>query len=121
MGIIHISMKRANLLLTDQSSSGSKMATTGLSTPSGSTRTKAAKGLFSHFMFLASLLLIALLTSGKALAETYDHTITLAADEPTCHLSIDRTGEKTVTLTAAVGYSLPTEFNTVIIAGSSYR
>ena len=61
-------MKRANLLLTDQSSSGSKMTTTGLSTPSGSTRTKAAKGLFSHFMFLASLLLIALLTSGKALA-----------------------------------------------------
>ncbi|MFV0582584.1 MAG: hypothetical protein ACK5N4_11115 [Parabacteroides gordonii] len=112
-------MKRANLLLTDQSSSGSKMATTGLSTPSGSTRTKAAKGLFSHFMFLASLLLIALLTSGKALAETYDHTITLAADEPTCHLSIDRTGEKTVTLTAAVGYSLPTEFNTVMMGATA--
>ena len=69
-------MKRANLLLTDQSSSGSKMATTGLSTPSGSTRTKAAKGLFSHFMFLASLLLIALLTSGKALATEY--TVALA-------------------------------------------
>ena len=114
-------MKRVNLLSTDQSSSEVKMTTTGLSTPSGSTRTKATKGLFSHFMFLAGLLLIALLTSGKALAETYDHTITLAADEPTCHLSIDRTGEKTVTLTAAVGYSLPTEFNTVIIAGSSYR
>ena len=68
-------MKRVNLLLTDQPSSGSKMATTGHSTSSGSTRTKAAKGLFSHFMFLASLLLITLLTSGKALATDYDVTL----------------------------------------------
>ena len=69
-------MKRANLLLTDQPSSGSKMATTGQANHTGSTRTKATKGLFSHFMFLASLLLIALLTSGKALATEY--TVALA-------------------------------------------
>ena len=61
-------MNRVNLLSTDQSSSEVKMTTTGFSTTSGSTRTKAAKGLFSHFMFLASLLLITLLTSGKVLA-----------------------------------------------------
>lgn len=62
-------MKRVNLLSIDQSSSESKMATTGQTTPAGSTRTKAAKGLFSHLMFLAGLLLIALLTSGKAQAQ----------------------------------------------------
>ena len=78
-------MKRANLLLTDQPSSKSKMATTGHSTPSGSARTKTAKGLFSHFMFLASLLLISLLTSGKMLATEY--TVTLA-DAENCGLSV---------------------------------
>ena len=106
-------MKRANLLLTDQSSSGSKMTTTGHSTPSGSTRTKATKGLFSHFMFLASLLLIALLTSGKALAYTY--TITLADVEGTCHMTIEQTGENTATLTASNKYALPTDLTTVMM------
>ena len=110
-------MKRANLLLTDQPSAGSKMATTGLSTPSGSTRTKATKGLFSHFMFLASLLLITLLTSGKALAFT--HNITLADNEETCHITINQTGEKTATLTASVGYSLPTDFTTVMMGATA--
>ncbi|RGP09045.1 hypothetical protein [Parabacteroides gordonii] len=69
-------MNRVNLLSTDQSSSEVKMTITGLSTPSGSTRTKAAKGLFSHFMFLASLLLITLLTSGKVLATNKNVTFT---------------------------------------------
>ena len=111
-------MKRANLLLTDQSSSGSKMATTGLSTPSGSTRTKATKGLFSHFMFLASLLLITLLTSGKAYAETY--TITLTGGEEASHITVKIPGGgsqdktvKTFTLQASVGYSLPTTLEDV--------
>ena len=113
-------MKRANLLLTDQSSSGSKMATTGLSTPSGSTRTKATKGLFSHFMFLASLLLIALLTSGKALAgDTY--TIT-----PGTNITVtDPNGgsqaktEKTFTLKADVGYALPADLGTITMDGGT--
>ena len=107
-------MKRANLLLTDQSSSGSKMATTGLSTPSGSTRTKAAKGLFSHFMFLASLLLIALLTSGKALADN-NYTIT-----PGTNITVkDPDGGtqdksvKTFTLKAADGFALPANLGTI--------
>ena len=52
------------------------MTTTGQANHTGSTRTKAAKGLFSHFMFLASLLLITLLTSGKALAQDVNVTIT---------------------------------------------
>ena len=99
-------MKRANLLLTDQSSSGSKMTTTGHSTPSGSTRTKATKSLFSHFMFLASLLLIALLTSGKAYAQ-YSHAIDLAAG--VTHITISQTGEKAAKLSAAAGFALPGE------------
>ena len=112
-------MKRANLLLTDQSSSGSKMTTTGLSTPSGSTRTKAAKGLFSHFMFLASLLLIALLTSGKALADNY--TITLSGTNLTIQggsssLEQDQTN-KTFTLLADEGYTLPA-VGTITVTGT---
>ena len=102
-------MKRANLLLTDQPSSGSKMATTGLSTPSGSTRTKATKGLFSHFMFLASLLLITLLTSGKAYA--FDYTIDLATG--VTHITISQTGEKEATLSAATGFALPDKLEEV--------
>ncbi len=111
-------MKRANLLLTDQSSSGSKMATTGLSTPSGSTRTKAAKGLFSHFMFLASLLLISLLTSGKVLATEY--TVTLA-DAENCGLSVSpgttdgNTKEFTLTVTDGTNTKLPDELESVVI------
>lgn len=94
------------------------MATTGLSTPSGSTRTKATKGLFSHFMFLASLLLITLLTSGKAYAETY--TITLTGGEEASHITVKIPGGgsqdktvKTFTLQASVGYSLPTTLEDV--------
>ena len=97
-------MKRANLLLTDQSSSGSKMATTGQANHTGSTRTKAAKGLFSHFMFLASLLLITLLTSGKAYAQ-YSHTINL--DPAVTHITISQTDEKEAKLSAAAGFVLP--------------
>ena len=106
-------MKRANLLLTDRSSSGSKMTTTGHSTPSGSTRTKAAKGLFSHFMFLASLLLIALLTSGKALAQD-TYTVTIVGSnltvEPDGPIAI---GTKTFKLVPAAGYKLPATITVV--------
>lgn len=106
-------MKRVNLLVTDQSLSESKMTTTGQASHTGSTRTKAFKGLLSHFMFLAGLLLITLLTSGKAYAEVYSHTITLATNEETCHISIVQTGEKTATLTASSGYTLPETFTGV--------
>ena len=109
-------MKRANLLLTDQSSSGSKMTTTGHSTPSGSTRTKATKGLLSHFMFLASLLLIALLTSGKALAD--DYTITIVGSNLTIEggntsLTQD-VGIKTFKLVPGAGYKLPETLTSVV-------
>ncbi|MFV0580552.1 MAG: hypothetical protein ACK5N4_00730 [Parabacteroides gordonii] len=120
-------MKRANLLLTDQPSSVVKMATTGHSTPSGSTRTKAATGLFSHFMFLASLLLITLLTSGKALAEDVNITITT----PDSHLETDlktiaqgQSAGRAITLSVVdadkAAYKLPAAGAvTVTIAGSS--
>ncbi|MFV0581604.1 MAG: hypothetical protein ACK5N4_06115 [Parabacteroides gordonii] len=103
-------MKRVNLLSTDQPSSGSKMATTGHSTPSGSTRTKAGKGLFSHFMFLSGFLLIALLTSGKALATNYTITLTgtgglsIQGGSPTLTQPVET---KTFTLVAEDGYTLP--------------
>lgn len=102
-------MKRVNLLSTDQPSSGSKMATTGLSTPSGSTRTKAAKGLFSHFMFLSSLLLITLLTSGKVMAqEPTTYTVTLEGSNISITegttVSMDN---RVLTLVPAAGFKLP--------------
>lgn len=111
-------MKRVNLLSTDQPSSGSKMATTGLSTPSGSTRTKATKGLFSHFMFLASLLLIALLTSGKVLAQDETYTVTMATDEETCHIKAPAEAiaiaTHEFTLVASDGYKLPATLTSVV-------
>lgn len=114
-------MNRVNLLSTDQSSSEVKMTTTGLSTPSGSTRTKAAKGLFSHFMFLASLLLIALLTSGKALAQTFAVTL---ADAEGCGLTVTpaqaEAATKTLTLSVAnaTTHKLPTEGVEVSMGGT---
>ena len=113
-------MNRVNLLSTDQSSSGSKMTTTGQANHTGSTRTKAAKGLFSHFMFLASLLLITLLTSGKALAETF--AVTFA--DPSCGLTVDITQAeaetKTLTLSVAntTTHKLPTEGVEVSMGGT---
>ena len=101
-------MKRANLLLTDQPSSEVKMATTGHSTPSGSTRTKAAKSLFSHFMFLASLLLIALLTSGKALAQEESYTVTLTGTNITITEGTTvPVATRILTLHPATGFKLP--------------
>ena len=115
-------MNRVNLLSTDQSSSEVKMTTTGFSTTSGSTRTKAAKGLFSHFMFLASLLLITLLTSGKALAQT-SYNVTLA-DAEGCGLTVSPNttdgSETKFTLTAkeAGTHKAPTEGVTVDMVGT---
>ena len=110
-------MKRANLLLTDRSSSGSKMTTTGHSTPSGSTRTKVTKGLFSHFMFLASLLLITLLTSGKALAQD-TYTVEIVGSNLTIeggNTSLTQGVEtKTFKLVPAVGYKLPATLTSVV-------
>lgn len=102
-------MNRVNLLSTDQSSSEVKMTITGLSTPSGSTRTKAAKGLFSHFMFLSSLLLIALLTSGKVMAqEPTTYTVTLEGSNISITegttVSMDN---RVLTLVPAAGFKLP--------------
>ena len=113
-------MNRVNLLSTDQSSSEVKMTTTGLSTPSGSTQTKAAKGLFSHFMFLASLLLITLLTSGKALAETYNVTL---ADAENCGLTVSpnttdgNTKEFTLAVANTSTHKLPTEITSITVGG----
>ena len=115
-------MKRVNLLSTDQSSSGSKMTTTGQANHTGSTRTKAAKGLFSHFMFLASLLLITLLTSGKALAQT-SYNVTLA-DAEGCGLTVSpnttdgNTKEFTLSVQETSTHKLPTEGVKVSINGA---
>ena len=97
-------MERVNLLSTDQSSSEVRMTATGQNHTG--TRTRAAKGLFSHFMLLAGVILIALLTSGKAYANDFTHTITL--DGGVTHISISQTDEKVATLTADAGYTLPT-------------
>lgn len=78
-------MNRVNLLANDQPSSAVKMAITGLTT-SGMKRTTAIKGLFSHFMFLTGVLLITLLTSGKAMAQT-NHNVVLA-DPTGCGLTV---------------------------------
>ncbi|MFV0580850.1 MAG: cadherin-like beta sandwich domain-containing protein [Parabacteroides gordonii] len=115
-------MKRVNLLSTDQSSSGSKMTTIGQANHTGSTRTKAAKGLFSHFMFLASLLLITLLTSGKALAQT-SYNVTLA-DAEGCGLTVSpnttdgNTKEFTLSVQETSTHKLPTEGVKVSINGA---
>ena len=115
-------MNRVNLLSTDQSSSGSKMTTTGQANHTGSTRTKAAKGLFSHFMFLASLLLITLLTSGKALAQT-SYNVTLA-DAEGCGLTVSpnttdgNTKEFTLSVQETSTHKLPTEGVKVSINGA---
>ena len=114
-------MNRVNLLSTDQSSSGSKMTTTGQANHTGSTRTKAAKGLFSHFMFLASLLLITLLTSGKALATDYDVTL---ANAENCGLTVSptttdgNTKEFTLSVTNATTHKLPTEITSITVNGT---
>ena len=95
------------------------MTTTGHSTPSGSTRTKATKGLFSHFMFLASLLLIALLTSGKALAQD-TYTVEIVGSnltvEPDVPIAI---GTKTFKLVPAAGYKLPATITVVYDAADA--
>lgn len=101
-------MNRVNLLANDQPSSAVKMATTGLAT-SGMKRTTAIKGLFSHFMFLTGVLLITLLTSGKAMADTYTITLTgsnLTIEGGTNTLTQDQ-ATRTFTLVAADGYKLP--------------
>ena len=116
-------MKRVNLLSTDQSSSEVKMTTTGLSTPSGSTRTKATKGLFSHFMFLASLLLITLLTSGKALAENVNVTVTDAKLTVTPEEITKGASGASITLgvapSSAQAYKLPTEITGITVNGGT--
>ena len=113
-------MERVNLLSTDQSSSEVKMTTTGQPNHTG-TRTRAAKGLFSHFMLLAGVMLIALLTSGKALAENY--TVTLA-DAENCGLTVSPTTTEGTTkdfvllVTNAETHKLPTE-NVAVSLGST--
>ena len=59
-------MERVKLLSADQSSSEVRMATTGQTNHTGSTRTKATQALISHFMSLAGVMLIELLTLEKA-------------------------------------------------------
>ncbi len=61
--------------MTDQPLSESKMATTGQST-TGMKRTTVLNNRFSHLVFLFGVLLITLLTSGKAMADpTYNVTL----------------------------------------------
>ena len=116
-------MNRVNLLSTDQSSSEVKMTTTGFSTTSGSTRTKAAKGLFSHFMFLASLLLITLLTSGKALAQNVNVTVTDAKLTVSPTEVTNGASGATITLgvapSSAQAYKLPTEITSITVNGGT--
>ncbi|WP_455638953.1 hypothetical protein [Parabacteroides sp.] len=96
-------MERVKLLSTDQSSSEVRMTATGQNHTG--TRTRAAKGLFSHFMLLAGVMLIALLTSGKAYAGSFTHDIKLASS--VTHITISQSADKSATLTAATGYALP--------------
>lgn len=109
-------MNRVNLLATDQSSSEVKMTTTGHSTPSGSTRTKAAKGLFSHFMLLAGVMLIALLTSGKVMAqEPETYTVVIEGSNITVNPSAPiAIATKTFTLVPGTGYKLPETLTSVV-------
>lgn len=103
-------MNRVNLLANDQPSSAVKMATTGLTT-SGMKRTTAIKGLFSHFMFLTGVLLITLLTSGKAMAQGDTYTVTIKGSNITIqggNQTLTQSQEiRTFTLVAAEGYKLP--------------
>ncbi len=110
-------MERVNLLSTDQSSSEVRMTATGQNHTG--TRTRAAKGLFSHFMFLAGLLLITLFVSAsQAKAQDDTYTVVMAADASTCH--INAPGEpiaiatKSFTLEAAENYTLPAELESVV-------
>lgn len=102
-------MRRVTLLATDRSSSAVKMTTTGQTTTSGMKRTTATRRLFSHFMFLTGLLLITLLTSGKAMADTYTITLTgsnLTLGDGNNTVTQDK-ATRTFTLVAAEGYKLP--------------
>ena len=116
-------MNRVNLLSTDQSSSGSKMTTTGQANHTGSTRTKAAKGLFSHFMFLASLLLITLLTSGKVLAQNVNVTVTDAKLTVTPEEITKGASGASIILgvapSSAQAYKLPTEITGITVNGGT--
>ncbi|WP_455640892.1 hypothetical protein [Parabacteroides sp.] len=111
-------MERVKLLSTDQSSSEVRMTTTGLANRTGSTRTRAAKGLFSHFILLAGVMLIALLTSGKASAQNY--TVTLA-DAENCGLTVSpgttdgSTKSFTLSVSDETNYKLPTSLESVVI------
>lgn len=58
-------MERVNLLSTDQSSSEVRMATTGQTNHTGSTRTKATQALISHFMFLAGVMFFCVAAFGE--------------------------------------------------------
>ncbi len=109
-------MERVKLLSTDQSSSEVRMTATGQANHTGSTRTRAAKGLFSHFMLLAGVLLIALFTSST---KAYTYTITLAGEEATSHLTITQTDETTATITASSGYALPATLTGVEMNGET--
>ena len=105
-----INMERVNLLSIDQSSSEVRMTATGQANHSGSTRTKATQGLISHFMLLAGVMLIALLTSGKAMATDYTITLTgsnLSLEGAQGNTLTQSTETRTFTLVAAEGYKLP--------------
>ncbi len=99
------------------------MTTTGQANHTGSTRTKAAKGLFSHFMFLASLLLITLLTSGKVLAQNVNVTVTDAKLTVTPEEITKGASGASIILgvapSSAQAYKLPTEITGITVNGGT--
>ena len=93
------------------------MATTGQST-TGMKRTTVLNNRFSHLVFLFGVLLITLLTSGKAMADNY--TITLSGNNLTITPATIAEGigeSRELTLTVASGaYKLPVSIDGIAIA-----
>lgn len=101
--------------MTDQPLSEKGMATTGQTT-TGAKRTTVLNNRFSHLVFLFGVLLITLLTSGKAMADNY--TITLSGSNLTIEggsTSLEQAVEtKTFTLVAEHGFKLPEVSNITV-------
>ena len=101
--------------MTDQPLSEKGMATTGQTT-TGAKRTTVLNNRFSHLVFLFGVLLITLLTSGKAMADNY--TITLSGSNLTIEggsTSLEQAVEtKTFTLVADHSFKLPEVSNITV-------
>ena len=101
--------------MTDQPLSEKGMATTGQTT-TGAKRTTVLNNRFSHLVFLFGVLLITLLTSGKAMADNYTITLsgsnlTIGGETTTLEQAVEI---KTFTLVADHGFKLPEVSNITV-------